>query len=389
MTLPVRFALLFAAQFAAIGAMMPFLPAVLQSKGLSAEQVSAVLAAGSAVRLLAAPAIGRGADRLGDPRRVLALAAAVAGCTAAGYALAPGGASAFAALLGIALLHSLFLAPVVPLSDALCLGASRRSRLEYARVRSAGSAAYILGAVAAGQAVALAGPASAVWLYAGGLLLAALAARGLPGEEGPAGGGGGRAGFAAPFREPAFRWLLPLSALIQGSHALYYGFSTIHWTAAGLSPGVIGLLWAEGVVVEVLLFLWGGPLAARLGPARLAALAAGAGVVRWGVTAETTWLPALAAVQVLHALTFGAQHLGAMRVLATLPPGQAATAQTLHSSLGTGLAMGLLTLLSGTLYDRLGGDGFWAMAVLCAAALPAALGLRAALARRRAAGGAG
>ena len=384
MTLPGRFALLFAAQFAAIGAMMPFLPAVLQSKGLSAEQVSAVLAAGSAVRLLAAPAIGRGADRLGDPRAVLVLAALVAGCTASGYALAPGGGpSAFAALLAVALLHSLFLAPVVPLSDALWLGASRRLSLDYGRVRSAGSAAFIVGAVAAGQVAALAGSVAVVWLYAAGLLLAALAARGLPGEE-EAASRGGRGGFAAPFREPAFRWLLPLSALIQGSHALYYGFSTIHWTAAGLSPGVIGLLWAEGVVVEVLLFLWGGGLAARLGPVGLAALAAGAGVVRWGVTAETTWLPALAAVQVLHSITFGAQHLGAMRVLATLPPGQAATAQTLHSSLGTGLAMGVLTLLSGPLYARFGGDGFWAMAALCAAALPVALvGLRAALARRR------
>jgi MFS transporter, PPP family, 3-phenylpropionic acid transporter len=378
---PARFALLFAAQFAAIGAMMPFLPVVLQVKGLSAEQVSAVLAAGSAVRLLAAPAIGRGADGLGDPRRVLVLAAAVAGCTACGYALAPGG---FAPLLLVALLHSLFLAPVVPLSDALWLGASRRLRFDYGRVRSAGSAAFIFGAVAAGQAVALFGPASAVWLYAGGLLLAALAARSLPVE--PGAGGRGRAGFAAPFRDAPFRWLLPLSALIQGSHALYYGFSTIHWTAAGLSPAVIGLLWAEGVVVEVLMFLWSAPLVARLGPSGLAFLAAGAGVVRWAVTAETTWLPALAAVQVLHALTFGAQHLGAMRVLATLPPGQAATAQTLHSSLGTGLAMGVLTFLSGPLYARLGGSGFWAMAGLCAAALPVALGLRAALRRARPAG---
>jgi PPP family 3-phenylpropionic acid transporter len=83
----------------------------------------------------------------------------------------------------------------------------------------------------------------------------------------------------------------------------------------------------------------------------------------------------------LHAVTFGAQHLGAMRVLATLPPGQAATAQTLHSSLGTGLAMGALTLLAGPLYARFGGDAFWAMAALCAAALPFALGLRAALRR--------
>lgn len=379
---PARFALLFAAQFAAIGAMMPFLPAVLQSKGLSAEQVAAVLAAGSAVRLLAAPAMGRGADRLGDPRRVLVLAAAVAGGTACGYALAPGGGYAFGALLLVGLLHSLFLAPVVPLSDALWLGASRRLPFDYGRVRSAGSAAYIAGAVVAGQVAALFGPPAVVWLYAAGLLLAASAARALPGEEGAA-GGGGRVGFAAPFREPAFRWLLPLSALIQGSHALYYGFSTIHWTAVGLSPGVIGLLWAEGVVVEVLLFLYGGKLAARLGPVGLAAVAAGAGVVRWGVTAETTWLPALAAVQVLHSITFGAQHLGAMRVLAGMPPAQAATAQTLHSSLGTGLAMGVLTLLSGPLYARFGGGGFWAMAALCAAALPVVLGLRAALARRR------
>jgi MFS family permease len=380
---PARFALLFAAQFAAIGAMMPFLPVVLQAKGLSAEQVSAVLAAGSAVRLLAAPAIGRGADGLGDPRRVLVFAAAAAGSTACGYALAPGG---FAPLLLVALLHSLFLAPVVPLSDALWLGASRRLRLDYGRVRSAGSAAFICGAVAAGQVAALAGATAVVWLYAAGLLLAALAARGLPRQE-DAPGGRGRTGFAAPFREPAFRWLLPLSALIQGSHALYYAFSTIHWTAAGHSPAVIGLLWAEGVVVEVLMFLWSAPVVARLGPAGLAFLAAGAGVVRWAVTAETTWLPALAAVQVLHALTFGAQHLGAMRVLATLPAGQAATAQTLHSSLGTGLAMGTLTLLSGPLYERFGGGGFWAMAGLCAAALPVALGLRAALRRRRRARG--
>jgi len=136
-------------------------------------------------------------------------------------------------------------------------------------------------------------------------------------------------------------------------------------------------------VVEVLLFLWGGRLAARLGPAGLATAAASAGVVRWSVTAETTWLPALAAVQLLHAVTFGAQHLGSMRVLATLPPGQAATAQTLHSSLGTGLAMGVLTLLSGPLYQRFGGDAFWAMAGLCAAALPLVPGLRRALALRR------
>ncbi|MDI3306034.1 MAG: MFS transporter [Acetobacteraceae bacterium] len=375
MSPPFRFALLFAAQFAAVGVMLPFLPAVLKGHGLSASEVSVVLAAGSAVRLLAAPVIGRGADGLGDPRRVLVLAAALAGCTAAGFALAPG----FGALLLVSLVHNLCIAPVVPLSDALCLGASRRLRFDYGRVRSAGSISFILAASLAGQAAALAGITSIVWLFAGCLLLTALAGSALPRE--PA-AGRSRSGFRAPFQDPAFPWLLPLSALIQGSHALYYAFATIHWQAAGLSPAVIGLLWAEGVVAEVALFLWGRRLADRLGPAGLAMLAAGCGVLRWGVTAETTWLPALAAVQVLHAGTFGAQHLAAMRVLGGLPPNQAATAQTLHASLGTGLASGLLTLGCGPLYAHLGGAGFWAMAGLCALALPLAARLHAALRRR-------
>jgi PPP family 3-phenylpropionic acid transporter len=133
------------------------------------------------------------------------------------------------------------------------------------------------------------------------------------------------------------------------------------------------------VVAEVALFLWGKPIADRLGAAGLAALAAAAGLLRWGVTAETSWLPALAAVQLLHAVTFGAQHLAAMRVLGGMPSAQAATAQTLHASLGVGLASGLLTYASGPLYAAWGGQGFWAMAALCALALPLAWRLKGAL----------
>ncbi|MDB5371398.1 MAG: transporter, family, 3-phenylpropionic acid transporter [Belnapia sp.] len=383
---PGRFALLFAAQFAAVGVLMPFLPVVLAGHGLTPGEIAAVLATGSAVRLLAAPAVGRGADGLGakgwgDARAILLLAAALATLTITGFAWAPSLAgSSYAALLVVAVLHAMVSAPVVPLSDALCLGASRQAGFDYGRVRSAGSASYILAAIAAGAAVQQAGPQVVLWLAAGAFALTALAARGLPALAGE--GGGGRTGFTAPFADPAFRWLLPLSALIQGSHALYYGFATLHWQAAGLSASVIGLLWGEGVVVEVALFLWGRPLVERLGPAGLAALAAAAGLLRWTVLAETTWLPALAVAQLLHALTFGAMHLGAMRVLVGMPPAQAATAQTLHSSLGVGLASGLLTLGCGPLYAAYGGGAFWAMAGLCALALPLTLRLRGALRHR-------
>jgi PPP family 3-phenylpropionic acid transporter len=44
--------------------------------------------------------------------------------------------------------------------------------------------------------------------------------------------------------------------------------------------------------------------------------------------------------------------------------------------LGAGAASVVLTLASGTLYGRAGAEGFWAMALLCALALPIAWGLR-------------
>jgi PPP family 3-phenylpropionic acid transporter len=58
------------------------------------------------------------------------------------------------------------------------------------------------------------------------------------------------------------------------------------------------------------------------------ALAAGAGVVRWGVLAKTTDVAALAAIEPLHGLTFALFHLGCMRIIAdTVPAELAGTAQ--------------------------------------------------------------
>ncbi|WP_270938681.1 MFS transporter, partial [Falsiroseomonas oryzae] len=65
-----RHALLYAAQFFAFGVILPFLPAVLAARGLDAAEVAAVLAVGSAVRLVAGPLGGRIADATAAPRLV-------------------------------------------------------------------------------------------------------------------------------------------------------------------------------------------------------------------------------------------------------------------------------------------------------------------------------
>jgi len=71
----------------------------------------------------------------------------------------------------------------------------------------------------------------------------------------------------------------------------------------------------------VFLFV-GRPLLDRLGTAGAAMLAAAAGIVRWAVMAETAWLPALAAIEPLHGLTFALLHLTCMRLLAGCIPRQ-------------------------------------------------------------------
>jgi len=375
-----RFALIFAAQFFAFGVLLPFLPAVLAGRGLGAEEVAVLLAAGSAVRLVAGPLGGRLADKLAAPRLVLAASAGLAALAAAGLLLAAG----FGLLLLVILLHNAALAPVVPLTDAMTVVAARTPPgFDYARARAAGSVSFIVAALGGGQAVAWGGPEAAVWLLMAGLAVTALAALSLPAAPArPASGPGGLAAFLAPLRIPALRRLLVVSALIQGSHAMYYAFGTLHWQASGLSAGLIGGLWAAGVVAEVALFWWGRGFVTRLGPVGLCVAAGAAGVLRWGVVALTVdpWL--LFPVQLLHAATFGMQHLATMAVLGrVVPPAQAGMAQTLHAALGTGLWMGVFTLACGPLYAAAGGGAFWSMAALCAVAIPASLWLGAALRR--------
>jgi PPP family 3-phenylpropionic acid transporter len=169
-----------------------------------------------------------------------------------------------------------------------------------------------------------------------------------------------------------------VSALVLGSHAMHDAFAVIRWSAAGVTPGMAGVLWSESVAAEVLVFfLIGPPLLARLGPAGVLALAAGAGVVRWVAMALSADVVVLALAQPLHGLTFAALHLACMRLIAAVAPRHlAATAQALYA-LGAAGTTALLTLVSGRLYGTLGAEAFLAMALLCAAAAPLSLRLRA------------
>jgi PPP family 3-phenylpropionic acid transporter len=106
-------------------------------------------------------------------------------------------------------------------------------------------------------------------------------------------------------------------------------------------------------------------------------LAAGAGMVRWATDAQTAWFPLMAAVEPLHGLTFALLHLACMDMIGRVVPIKlAATAQAFYATIAVGATSAAVTLAAGPVYGHFGAAAFWAMAAMCALAIPVAKGIR-------------
>lgn len=365
------FLLLYGALYAAYGTESAYMPAFLHSHGLPLERIGLVLAAGTVIRIVAGPAAGRLADHLGARKQVLATAAGLSGVIGWAYMLAFG----LAPLLGVSMAHAGATASLAPLSDALSVAASKGGRaFQYGWVRGTGSAAFVCGTLLSGQLVDRFGLSCIIVTSSALFLVMAVCATQVRSrvearesvEITEAGA------FGALCSIPAYRRLIAIVVLVIGSHALNDAFAVINWREAGYGSAAISLLWSESVVAEVAVFFLLGPwLIARLGAPGASALSAGAGVLRWTVMGTTTWLPALVAVQALHGLTFALMHLAAMGIIARAVPARlSATAQTVYGTFALGIASAVMTFASGYLYGWLGMRAFWAMAALCALAVP-------------------
>jgi PPP family 3-phenylpropionic acid transporter len=358
----VRLALFYAGLFVVAGIAMPFFPVWLKAKGLDPQAIGLVIATPILVRVVVVPIAARLADRRGALRSVLMISSIGA---AIGYAVV-GAAQGFAAILASVALAAALAGPAIPLADAYALKGLTLRRRAYGPVRLWGSAAFIAANFAAGFASGYIAPTGYIWLIVAAWVLAGAASLSLRPLR-PA----GMPEAAAPRQSRrllATPGVLPVAvgaSLIQASHAVFYGFSTLEWSATGLSGTAIGALWALGVAAEIVLFALSARLPA-LGPRGLLILGATGAVVRWGAMALDPPAVLLVPLQCLHALSFGASFLGAVQFLSRVAPeGKAATAQGDFSTL-QGIVTAAVTGLSGLLYGSFGVLAYAAMAA-CAA----------------------
>ena len=261
---------------------------------------------------------------------------------------------------------SLICAPVMPLTEAYALkGLSARGRA-YGPVRLWGSAAFIVGSFAAGIAVDLMPARELIWMLvaaSGAVALASLTL--MPISTAPRLSDTPPPARRGMLRDRGFLAVLAAASLIQASHAVYYGFSSLQWHADGLDGGSIAALWALGVVAEIVLFAFSGRL--KVSSTTLLTIGAVGAVVRWSAMALDPPAALLPFLQILHALSYGATHLGALTYVARhAPEGQAATAQG-HLAIALSAVMALASAVSGLLYANFGVASYAAMALMAIA----------------------
>jgi MFS transporter, PPP family, 3-phenylpropionic acid transporter len=364
-----RMAAFYASVFVALGVHMPFLPVWFAAKGLDPQTIGVVLAMPMILRLFAIPMATRLADRYDAPRAVIMAAtlAALAGFGTLGLVRGPQTIGVLYAVSATAFMM-LFV-----LSDVYALRGLAPLRRAYGPVRLWGSVAFIAANVAAGYLLDIMVARDLIWLVVAAVSVCLATGWALPPLAARSSGAPGEAPSArALIRNRAFLAVTVASSFIQGSHGLYYGFSTIDWRAAGYGGGTIGMLWALGVLAEIVLFASSARLPAAIGPSVLILIGGAGAVVRWIAMALDPPSVLLPFLQCLHGLSFGATHLGTLGIIGrAVPTGLTATAQG-YLAVSSGVAIAVATGLSGLLYARFGTTAYGAMALIAAGGLVAA-----------------
>jgi MFS transporter, PPP family, 3-phenylpropionic acid transporter len=356
-----RLSLLFGALFIPNAVYLSFFPLWLKNGGLNPVEISALLTVPVFVRLVTTPLFTYLADRADERTHVLIAICGMSLFFAAILLVPMGYWGLVAVVMGLAI----FWSPQVPIADSIALSSVRRYGLDYSSLRIWGSVFFLMSSISAGLIVQRTSVANAAPLIVIGFAIifcASFIAPRLGRRRQPQALFGARANA---LRSPRVLLILLATGLIQASHGLMYNFGSIYWQSLGVSSQNLGFLWAVPVFAEIVLFKLYSRLFGGWKPELVLALAGTVAILRWILFSLAAVLGfgfyALAAIQCLHGITFGATYLAQQTFLAhAIPEDRAGSAQGLGVFLH-GIIMVMVMFASGPIYAGLGGYGFLAM----------------------------
>jgi PPP family 3-phenylpropionic acid transporter len=337
--------------FVTLGVSVPFFPAYLRQLGLSGRQVSILIAIPPALQLGVPLLWGWLADRthrLDLILRGLCLGAFLASLGVVFVRAMPG-------LFCVYLVQQLFAVSILSLADALAVEKSRQGG-HYGHIRAYGSASFVGTCLVAGWWLDLRGirigdglvPAL-IGIGYGLSFLAALGLQGHGAKERPH-----LQDVRLLLGDRRLLFLLAVAGLHFVALVQYHGFFGILLQDRGFPATVTSYAFFVGATAEIAVFLVFSFLRARFALTHLLAATFAVSALRWWLFAYTRSAFLVVALQVTHALTFGAFWATSMAWIADCVPSKLrATGQVLFTTvIGVGSTIGLL--LAGKLYDATG-----------------------------------
>ncbi|THD62759.1 MAG: MFS transporter [Bradyrhizobium sp.] len=353
-----RLALFYGTLFGLVGTQLPFFPVWLKAVGIDASWIGIITAVPSVTRFTTLPLVTGFAERRQSVRGALI---ATAFLSALGFLAVGTQHRPLLVFLAFAFTACIW-TPMVPLTDAYALRGMTRYGLNYGPLRLWGSAAFVVGALGCGLLVDVIAARHLIWVIAAVAGFGALVGLGLQPLDRPRTAPSAGHGASALLRDRGFLAIILAAALIQGSHAAYYTFSSITWQASGLGGLTIAALWVLGVLAEIVVFA----LSPRftLSPAVLMMIGGLSAVARWLITAQEPSVAVLAVVQTAHGLTYGLTQIGTMGLLVRQVPGHVMARGQGYLAACAGMVTGSASILSGVIYARHGQDVYYMMAAM-------------------------
>lgn len=354
--------------FALLGATAPFLALYLDHLGFSSARIGELVAIPMLMRCVAPNIWGWLGDYSG---RRLAIVRLGAICTLLTFSLILFDKS-YAWLAMVMALQAFFWHAVLPQFEVITLTHLQGQTSRYSQVRLWGSIGFILAVVSLGRLFEWSSldiyPQALLLIMAGIVASSWWVPNALPLSFRPQLVTGG---FLKQLLQPGVLAFYGCVALMQLSHGPYYTFLTLHLEHLGYSRGIIGLLWAFGVVAEVLMFMSMSRILQRFSVRQVLLASFVLAALRWLLLGNFAgYLSILIFAQVLHAATFGSFHAAAIHfVQRTFGQRQQGQGQALYAAVsGMGGAVG--ALYSGYSWNALGPN--WTFSIASLAALAAA-----------------
>ena len=290
--------------FATLGVLLPYWAPYLASLGFSLAEIGNLMAVIMATKMVAPNIWSWLADRSHSSMPLVRLAALLSVI----FYLGVFGATGFWWLALVMVLFTFFWNAVLPQVEVTTLNHLGDDDHRYGQVRLWGSLGFIFSSLVLGRALDSNPPSlvvPVVLFCLVGILVSTLfipeAKRQIDIEQ---------SGIVRYIRQyPELISFLLVCFLLQASHAPYYTFYTLYLSDFGYSKTMIGILWALGVLFEVILFLF---LHRFLHRDRFRLLLIWSCIItglRWliiGLFPQS--LPLLIFGQALHAISFGLFH---------------------------------------------------------------------------------